>query len=70
MTLSVARLKLDSGMTMEQWPHAAKIMPYMPKRLHGRCRLGLPVMYNFMGKSEPVLMFKSASYEEMLENMM
>ena len=35
--------------------------------LHGQCRHGLPVEYNFTGFVDPPGLLKSASFEEILE---
>ena len=61
------RQKILAGMTPDQFPNASKVLPYTPKVTKGHCRLGLPVTYNFLGKSEPGLMFKAGSFDEILE---
>ena len=64
--MEAVRLKMVAGLQPQDFPHAAKIRPYMPSTMHGRCRHGLPVEYVFTGSAEPTMLFKSASVEELL----
>ena len=61
------RQKVVNGMQPADFPHAAKVRPCIPTKMHGRCRHGLPVEYIFTGFSDPASLYKAATYEEILE---
>jgi hypothetical protein len=65
--MEAIRQKIVQGLQPADFPHAAKVMPFYPKVIHGRCRHNLPVEYNFVGSIEPELLLKAASFDELFE---
>lgn len=51
--IEAVRQKMAAGLQPKDFPHAGKVKPFFPAMLHGRCRHGLPVEYNFTGLVDP-----------------
>ena len=48
--IEAIRQKILAGMQPQDFPHARKVQPYLPRQQHGCCRHGLPVEYTFCGE--------------------